>query len=176
MLTSPPGWLSTVLTAWLPIDPIPTLAPHVTQGGAAGVNTVVWSFGSGELPPYQPDEWWPILVPSAEYADFSYDAAEDIAPGDTIVGLSIQVSPSGAGEITMSRLQLVNNQLGSPTLVVVWLKGGVPGRTYTYQLVMTMASLRTIPIIIGQVCAPVLAQYPCPPPPYPGFGAPITWP
>lgn len=117
-----------------------------------------------------PDNWWPELVPTTEYKDFTYDATDDIPTGDTIVGLSIVVAPSGSGEVTMSRLGLT-----SPDLITVWLTGGVPGRTYLYEIVITTAAGRTIPILIGQVCMPVLEQCPIPPPPVPGFGTVLTW-
>jgi hypothetical protein len=94
-----------------------------------------------------------------------------VPPGDTIVALSIRVSPAGVGEVTLSRLGLT-----SPALVTVWLTGGVAGRSYLYELVITTQQIRALPILIGQVCAPVLPQCPIPPPPYPGFGAAITWP
>ena len=71
----------------------------------------------------------------------------------------------------MSRLELT-----APALVTVWLNGGVPGRVYLYQIVITTQQLRALPILIGQVCAPVLAQIPITPPPSPGFGTPVVWP
>lgn len=118
----------------------------------------------------KPDEWWPQLIPETEFADFSYDATTDIAAGDSIVGLSLVVAPSGPGEAVMSRLVLA-----TPTLVAVWVTGGVAGRDYLYKLTISTQQGRNLLIMIGQQCAPVLAQYPLTPPPNPGFGSQITW-
>src|SRR5579859_725057 len=109
---------------WRP-DPLPTLPVRLPQGTPRRVPTVIWS-PFVDLPMFnsQPNEWWPQLVPSDEYADFTYDATNDIAPTDAISGLSLRVSPSGPGEVAASRLTL-----STPTLISVWLTGGVPGRT-----------------------------------------------
>lgn len=169
-----PVWFSAVETAWLEAaryDP-PARRALLPQGQYRRPATVIWSPYS-DLPTFrgQPHEWWPQLVPRAEYADFSYDATNDLAPTDAIVGLSLVVAPSGVGEVVISRLALF-----APALVSVWLTGGVAGRVYTYELVITTAELRTIAILIGQRCAPVLAYVPIPPPPNPGFGGLTTWP
>lgn len=118
-----------------------------------------------------PAEWWPMLVPSVEYADFTYDATNDIPPGDAISGLSIVVAPSGMGEVTMSRLTLTDG-----VLVSVWITGGQPGRTYLYELVINTAVGRRLAILIGQVCTPVLVTTALPPAPTPGFSTAIVWP
>lgn len=131
--------------------------------------TVTWFEDNGTLR-YKPDEWWPQLNSLGEYADFSYDATDDIAAGDSIVGLTLTVAPSGPGEAVMSRLQLFQ-----PYLVSVWITGGVPGRTYLYALTISTKMLRAIPIMIGQQCAAIPSVYPPPPPVNPGFGALITW-
>lgn len=122
--------------------------------------------------PFQPTEWWPVLEAPAEYADFNFNGAPLVTIAgvvDPIVALSFAVKPSGAGEITASRLLAIG------TLVTVWLTGGVPGRVYTYNLTITTNSGRILPVLIGQVADPVTAACPIPPPPVPGFGVPITW-
>lgn len=131
-------------------------------------------YAFGRMPP-QPDIWFEQLVPSIEYADFSYDAACLLSPGDSIVGLSMQVAPSGAGEINLSRLGLYENCNSQQTLVTVWITGGIAGRTYLYRLTLYTAMIRVLTVVIGQVADPVLAIYPLPPPPMPGFGSLITW-
>jgi hypothetical protein len=123
--------------------------------------------------PVTPDEWWPILRMD-EYADFSYDATADVTVNgtiDPIVGLSFLAMPSGANEVVASRLTLTNS-----TLITVWLTGGVPGRVYTYLLLITTTAGRILPINIGQVCDPLYALSPVPPAPTPGFGPAISWP
>lgn len=158
---------------WLPGPPMPQTNALLPQGAPVRIPTVMWSFYD-PLPQYSPDEWFPAFVPQSEYADFSYDATEDVL-GDPIVGLSMVVSPSGPGEVMMSRLQLMNTPLGAPALVVVWITGGVAGRDYAYELTMRTAAGRNLVVLIGQKCLPVLAQYPLIPPPSPNFGTPVTW-
>lgn len=165
-------WQDLIVRAWQTHDALPyTLIPF-SPGTPVRVPSIIWSpYVEPPMFRNQPDEWWPQLVPQDEYADFSYDATDDLAPGDAIVGLSVRVAPSGPGEVVMSRLGL-----GAPALITVWLTGGVAGRVYFYEITITTAELRTIPILIGQRCTPVLAYVPIPPPPKPGFGSPVTWP
>lgn len=131
-----------------------------------------YSFGR---PPLEPSIWFEELVPTIEYADFSYDAFSLLSPGDSITGLSIQVSPSGIGEIVLSRLGLYQNVMGDMTLATVWITGGIPGRCYLYRLTVYTAMARVLTVLIGQVASPVLALCPLPPPPNPGFGSTTTW-
>src|ERR1700759_4825694 len=107
-----------------------------------------WFFPGYSLYHQNPKFWWPELLPSTEYADFSYDATNDVDfnGGDSIVSLSLSVAPSG--EAVPSRLELV-----SPALIAVWITGGYPGRIYQYQLIITTQMIRQIPIIIGQKCS-----------------------
>lgn len=122
--------------------------------------------------PNQPDEWWPVLEAPSEYADFTFDATSLITVNgvvDPITSLSFAVKPSGAGEVVASRLVPIGS------LITVWLTGGVPGRIYTYQLIITTQSGRILPVLIGQTADPTLAQCPIPPPPAPGFGTPLIW-
>jgi len=129
--------------------------------------------------PCTPDEWWPDLAAAGlgatvgEYADFSYDATALITVNgvvDPVVGFTVAAAPSGAGEVVVSSLSLTGN------VVAGWLTGGVPGRTYLYQIVITTAAGRKLPVLIGQVCTNVLAGNPVPVAPSPGFGTPVTWP
>lgn len=132
-------------------------------------------YAFGNLP-IQPSIWFEQLEPSIEYADFSYDAASLISPGDTITGLSMNAAPSGAGEVNLSRLGLYMNSAGAMQLVTVWITGGVPGRTYLYRLNVYTALIRVLTVTIGQVADPLLAPAcPIPPPPNPGFGSLTTW-
>lgn len=169
-MTQDPQWPA--LWAWAAPDPPPTLPRRVAQGAYVGVPTVLW-YVYQELPRYAgaPKFWWPELVPTAEYADFSYDATNDVPPGDEIVGLSISVAPSGPGEVAPSRLELT-----PPGLVTVWLTGGRPGRVYVYEMIITTREIRALPIIIGQRCRAPLTYPPLPPPANPNFGNSVSWP
>ena len=124
--------------------------------------------------PMEPCEWWPVQQPG-EYADYSYCATGDITVNgvqDNILSMSIAVMPSGSGEVQLSRLTLSD----TGNLITVWLQGGVAGRVYIYQLILNTQALRTYQIFIGQLCNPLLAANPVPPPPSPFFGNPVTWP
>ena len=132
-------------------------------------------YGFGPAPA-QPAVWFEQLDPPAEYADFSYDCTSLLGPGDYVTGLSICVSPAGTGEIMLSRLGLFPDCYGNPVLATVWITGGVPGRVYVYKLNVTTYLTRVFTILIGQATNVVLAQYPLPPPIYPGFGGVISWP
>lgn len=141
--------------------------------------------GAECLPPVTPDEWWPVLQPAGygavagEFADFSYDATADITIDgmvDPIVSMTICAKPSGAGEVSLSRLTLTDNIEDVASIVTVWLAPGVAGRVYLYQLVLTTTAGRVLPIFIGQVCNPLLAVIPIPVAPVPGFGATISYP
>lgn len=131
-------------------------------------------YGYGILPA-QPDVWFEVLEAPAEYADFSYDASGFLVGTDYITALSMVALPSGAGEVTLSRLTLSPNVNGLMSLITVWVTGGIPGRTYLYQLNITTFAARINPVLIGHQANPVLAQCPLPPPPSPGFGTPVTW-
>lgn len=122
----------------------------------------------GQLPTI-PDIFWPTKEPS-ETADFFYHATNDLDSADTITAVTFATEPSGAGEITYSKLTQSSN------IITVWLASGVPGRNYIHRLLITTAAGRTFEILIGQVCDATLATDPVPASPSPGFGAPISWP
>jgi hypothetical protein len=140
--------------------------PGALTSPTSGGNTVIWSTYE-PFPHFTPSLWFPVLYPSDEYADFSYEASNDVA-GDSIVALTFRSTPGG--EVTAARLTLTG------TLVTVWLKGGVPGRSYMHELTLSTAALRNLPVLLGQVCRPVLAACPAPPPLNPGWGATSNWP
>lgn len=122
--------------------------------------------------PQTPSIYFPNIE-VGEYSSYTYDATAAVTFGgvvDPIVSLSISTKPSGAGEASVASLSLTGN------IVTVWINGGVPGRVYTHQLVLTTTASRVIPVLIGQVCDPVLETEPIPPAPVAGFGTPVTHP
>ncbi len=122
-------------------------------------------------PPLTPDIYFPNIEPG-EYSSYTYDAAAAVTYGgvvDPIVAMSISTEPSGAGEASVASLSLYGN------VVTAWINGGVAGRVYTHQLVLTTQAGRVIPVLIGQVCDPFLESIPIPPAPVPGFGSPVPW-
>lgn len=122
--------------------------------------------------PITPDVWWPNLEAPLEVRDFSYDATADITFSgvvDPIVSVTFSANPSGSGEVVPTLVSQYAN------VVTAWLSGGVPGRVYKHQMVLTTASGRVIPVYIGQVCDPLLATFPVAPAPVAAFGTPIMW-
>lgn len=128
--------------------------------------------------PDLPDGYWPN-VEIGTVANYTYDATNDITTHgtvDPIVSASISTLPSGVGELSATALSVVvgNDQ---HTYITAVLSGAtVAGRTYIHNVSFTTASGLTLPVLIGQVCDPVLAQVPLSPSPTPGFGPPVLWP
>lgn len=121
--------------------------------------------------PLTPDVYFPNIEPS-EYSSYTYDATAAVTYGgvvDPIVAMSVSTDPSGAGEASVASLSLYGS------VVTAWINGGVAGRRYIHQLVLTTQSGRVIPILIGQVCDPLLEAMPVPPAPIAAFGAPVPW-
>ena len=114
-----------------------------------------------------PALWWPTAEP-ADDLDYYADATAPLA-GDTIISASLAIQPSGTGEMQPADLSVVGSVIG------VWLAGGVPGRTYTAQIVARTEVGRTFVWLIGIVCDPLLASFPIPTAPSPGFGPAVTW-
>lgn len=127
--------------------------------------------------PVIPNEFWPNIE-IGETANFTYDATNDITANgvvDPILSASISIQPSGTGELIAQSLTVT--VANARTYITAILSGAtVAGRTYTHNIRFTTQGGITLPILIGQVCDPVLAQTPIPPPPNPGFGTPVTWP
>lgn len=124
--------------------------------------------------PDTPDMWWPQQEPNAEVAAYSYDATGLITSGgvvDPMTSVSIACKPYGAGEIVLSHLSILANNI-----ISVWLSGGVSGRVYLYELIVHTQGGFTYPVFIGQKCSPVIAVNPLPPAPTPGFGPAVNYP
>jgi hypothetical protein len=129
---------------------------------------------------------WPFKLP-ADVADYSFDCSGELtAPvfiigasaigegaigvPDTIIAVSLSIAPSGTGELQASSLSVTS------TVVTMWLAGGVAGREYTVQLVITTAEGRSLTTLITLPMDPTLATYPAIDPPSDGFGTALNWP
>jgi hypothetical protein len=126
--------------------------------------------------PDLPSQYWPNAEVGGS-GNYIFDATATVTFNgtlDPVVGASISTRPSGAGELTPIGVS-VNISAGE-TYIAVLLAGGVSGRNYIHQLVITTQSGQIIPVLIGQVCDPVLAIPPIPPAPSPAFGAAVSWP
>lgn len=125
-----------------------------------------------------PSEFWPD-VQVGETATFTYDATAlvtDRVTGDVdpIVSAQISTMPSGTGEL--APLSLTVALVGAVWLVTAEMSGGVAGRDYINQIILTTEGGLVLPVLIGQVCSAVLRAFPdIPPPPSPFFGTPVTW-
>jgi hypothetical protein len=82
---------------------------------------------------------WPTKDPQ-DVLDYQLDIAPAIVgnPGDTIAGITVTVTPSEPGDLT------VNSVAADGTLIVAWLAGGQAGTVYTVTFLITTATGRTI--------------------------------
>lgn len=126
--------------------------------------------------PDLPNQFWPDAEVGGS-AIYTFDATATITFNDvldSLVAASLSTRPSGAGELTPQSIS--SAVISGQTYVSILFSGGVAGRDYVHQLVLTTQSGQILPVIIGQVCDPVLAIPPVPPPPSPIFGTPVSWP
>jgi hypothetical protein len=113
--------------------------------------------------------WFP-----AKFSEVFLDYTLDIAPSidisaDFLNSVSVQIAPSGAGEMT------ANNLVPLTDKITITLSGGVPSRVYTIRYVVSMSDNRTY-TFIAYIMIPVeLPGFMVAPPPDPGFGDPLTW-
>lgn len=136
------------------------------------------TLGFGYCMPDLPEQFWPDQQVGQDSV-YEFNATATITDPDTgsldpITGASIMTKPSGAGELTPTALSVVN--AGGTWKVYATLRNGYPSRTYIHQLTLTLQSGQVIPVLIGQVCDPVLFVPPLAPPPSPSFGTPVVWP
>lgn len=131
--------------------------------------------------PILPDEFWPNAEVGGK-AIYSFDATTTITSSDGVVdpvaSVSFSTRPSGMGELSALSVIVVIVVVdgANRTFVNVVLSGGVASRNYIHQLVITTQGGQILPVLIGQVCDPVLAIPPVPPPPSPVFGTAVNWP
>lgn len=126
--------------------------------------------------PSIPDQYWPDAEVGGS-ATYTFDATAIVTfqgVVDEIISASISTRPSGDVELTPQALLVF--MLNGRIYINVILSGGVASRDYIHQLVMTTRSGQILPILIGQVCDPVLAIPPVPPPQSPIFSSPVNWP
>lgn len=135
------------------------------------------TLGFGYCMPDLPERFWPDAQ-VGETAVYNFDvtfAITNTSTGtvDPVIGATLETKPSGAGELTPTALTVANTS--GVWLATATIKGGVAGRNYIHQLTLYSTAGQVIPILIGQVCDPVLFVPPEVPTPSPGFSAPITW-
>lgn len=130
--------------------------------------------GYGTMPA-GPKYRWPTKEPD-EDADWTYDATPNLTHPrtgavDSIVSATLAAQPSGAGELSVSRLSIDD----TGHFITVWLSGGVPGREYLVNIEIVTAGGRTYQIPIGIQVDPFFATWPLVPVPNPGYGTELTW-
>jgi hypothetical protein len=129
-------------------------------------------------PPSPPPLWWPIAQPtdSKPYSLSTFQQLEPIA--DAIVQVELSIKPSGIGELQASDLTTFINP-NYPLQMTAYdigvrLTGGVAGREYTIMIIVTTFAGNEFTYIIGLPISRVLASFPLPPSPNPGFGPVLT--
>jgi hypothetical protein len=117
--------------------------------------------------------WFPARGNDASL-DYSLNIASALDAGtDFPASATFAIAPSGAGEAVASSLTYSGG--GGIPVFTVTLSGGVQGRIYTWQLVVTCFNGLIYEFIGYQGVIPGLPGYPVPVAPSPGFGTPITW-
>ena len=91
--------------------------------------------GSGVVPPLA----WPAKDP-ADVLDYEFDFSAALVgnEGDELSGVSVAVTPEGAGAVA------VNSVAGDGGMAVLWLSGGQAGVVYSVQVSVTTASGRSL--------------------------------
>lgn len=129
------------------------------------------------IPP-PPSLWWPIAQPT-DSKPYSLSTFPQLAPiTDAIVEVALSIKPSGIGEMTASDLTtFINPDYPNQRVaydVGVRLTGGVAGRLYTIMILVTTLAGNEFTYLIGLPISRVLATFPLPPSPNPGFGPVLT--
>lgn len=117
--------------------------------------------------PATPIFQWPQPQPGA-FLDYALDLTGPLE-GDTITAASLTVSPAGGSELIYAFLNVTGPVLSW------WGFGGIAGRSHIVSVLAQTAGFRRIPLMIGLSIDRLLASYPLPPAPIPGFGPTLTW-
>jgi hypothetical protein len=98
---------------------------------------------------------------------YSIDVSCALASGEAISSAEVALAPSGAGEMQISGLSVAG------TIITFLPTGGVPGRAYVYELLVTTNEGNTYTFLIDQSVNFAIANYPIPAAPSAGFGAEV---
>lgn len=100
---------------------------------------------------------------------YTLDLSPYLDDGEFPIAVSFAISPSGSGEAVPVLVSV------DDVIATVRISGGVPGRNYIDELIIETSEQNIYQVLVGQVCSPILAGFPVPPPPNPGFGTPVVW-
>jgi hypothetical protein len=113
---------------------------------------------------------WPMAEPD-DVLDYYADPTVELADvGDSLHSVSVSVSPSGAGELTVREVDVTNG------LIAVWLESGLAGRFHIIRIVAETENDRTFEWLIDLRIDPKTARYPVSTPPVNDFSPPVIWP
>ncbi len=117
-----------------------------------------------------PPLWWPEALPTSQL-DYGALACQELrAAGDVPAAVSLQIMPSGTGELQALDLGV------SGDLVIAALTGGQPGRVYETLITVTGESGRVWPTTVFlRIGLAGALPWEIPPAPAPGYGTPINW-
>lgn len=112
----------------------------------------------------------PIQMPDSSLP-YTYVAhAETNNGSDPLMSVSLTIIPSGDGEVACPSVSVIEDS------ITARMNGGVAGRDYTVNLVMTTLSGNAFQVEIDfPIGKPAGAVFPPPDPPSAGFGPPVTW-
>lgn len=114
--------------------------------------------------------WWAAKL-AGETVERVFDVATLTAPiaAGTITALSVQIAPSGAGELSAEDLTVFN------TVISLREASGVEGRVYAVRFTATLLDGEIAQWIVYQGVAPEPPPESIPLAPVPGYGAEIIW-
>jgi len=119
------------------------------------------------MPAGTPALRWPAAFPGSNL-DYFLDASAALADvGDVIVSATLDVRPSGSGELQIQSASIVGGTL------TAWLSGGVAGRSYVVRWLAQTSAGRTFEWLVGLPILPDQASAAAPPAPSAGFGTPV---
>lgn len=113
--------------------------------------------------------WWPSKLAVASL-DYTLDTTNSVIVGsDVIASVSVQIAPSGVGELSVSNI-FVNGYM-----LTVTTAGGQPNRVYTMLIVAFMTNGRNYAFLVNQGISQLLDTDVPQISPTPGFGTAIMW-
>jgi hypothetical protein len=114
---------------------------------------------------------WPRQQPGNVNVDYSIRLSDYLvcAPGSVVQSAAISNAPSGTGEISISSLSVGGG------LITALLTGGVPGRSYTFKLDVTLNTSQVLEFIIQLFVSSAIGIGIQQLAPSEGFSTPVTW-
>jgi hypothetical protein len=126
----------------------------------------------GVMPPPPFFQWpqdGPLQQPGSRRL-YPYVASFETSNGtDALTIVEASIAPSGAGEASIESVAVTGDTID------VLMVGGVPGRRYIVQLLLTVTSTQIFEVLVSFPIDGTLAVWPLPAPPSLSFGPVTIW-